>query len=89
MYGRFSSSRICSYLRKGGAGKIERNIYTELEMVKIIMLTCPCHVDPLTPYFYIVKLGLTGVYIIVLFLLSNIDCGYSLEPPHNLRLEQK
>ena len=33
-----------------------------------IMLTCPCMV-PLTPHFYIVKLGFTGVYIIFLFLL--------------------
>ena len=37
--------------------------------------------DPLKPHFYIVKLGLTGVYIIFLILLRNIDCGYSLEPP--------
>ena len=28
-----------------------------------------------------VKLGFTGVYIIFLFLLKTIDCGYSLEPP--------
>ena len=28
-----------------------------------------------------VKLGFTGVYIFFLFLLQNIDCGYSLEPP--------
>ena len=34
-----------------------------------IMQTCPCDVDPLTPHFYIVKLGFTGVYIIFLFLL--------------------
>ena len=35
------------------------------------------------PHFYIVKLGFTVVYIIFfLFLLKNIDCGYSLEPPH-------
>ena len=38
--------------------------------------------DPLKPHFYIVKLGFTGVYIIFLILLKNIDCGYSLEPPH-------
>ena len=31
---------------------------------------------------YIVKLGFTGLYFIFLFLLLNIDCGYSLEPPH-------
>ena len=34
-------------------------------------------VHPLTPHFYIVKLGFTGVYIIFIFLLENIDCGYS------------
>ena len=28
-----------------------------------------------------VKLGFTGEYIIFLFLLQNIHCGYSLEPP--------
>ena len=37
--------------------------------------------DPLKPLFYTVKRGFTGVYIIFLFLLKNIDCGYSLEPP--------
>ena len=38
---------------------------------------------PLKPYFCIVKLGFTEVYIIFLILLKkNIDCGYSLEPPH-------
>ena len=47
-----------------------------------IMKTSPCIVDFLTSHFYIVKLGFTGVYIIFLFLLLNIDCGYSLEPPH-------
>ena len=37
--------------------------------------------NSLKPHIYIVKLGFTGVYIIFLFLLKNIDCGYSLEPP--------
>ena len=37
--------------------------------------------DPFKPYFYIVKLGFTGVYIIFLISAQNIDCGYSLEPP--------
>ena len=32
------------------------------------MQTCPCNEDPLTLYFSIVKLGLTGVYIF--FLIS-------------------
>ena len=46
-----------------------------------ITKTSPCNEDPLTPHFNIVKLGFTGIYIIFLFLLLNIDCGYSLEPP--------
>ena len=47
----------------------------------IITKTCLYNFDSLKPNFYIVKLGFTGVYIIFLFLLKNIDCGYSLEPP--------
>ena len=31
--------------------------------------------DPLEPYFYTVKLGFTGVYIIFLISAQNIDCG--------------
>ena len=55
-----------------------------------IMLTCTCNVHPLTPHLYIVKLGFTGVYIVFLFLLLNIDCGYSLERVHtSYVLEQK
>ena len=46
-----------------------------------ITKTCLYNFGPLKPHFYIVKLGFTGVYIIFLFLLKNIDCGYSLEPP--------
>ena len=47
-----------------------------------ITKTCLYNIDPLKPHFYIVKLGFTGVYILFfLFLLKNIDCGYSLEPP--------
>ena len=62
-----------------------------------ITKTCLYNFDPLKPNFYIVKLGFTGVYIIFLILLKNIDCGYSLESPrrggsneyHNLCFEQK
>ena len=32
---------------------------------------------------YIVKLGFTGVYIILLISSQNIDCGYSLGPPRS------
>ena len=48
-----------------------------------IKKTCPCNVYPLEPHFYISKLGYTGVYLFFLFLLQNIDCGYSLEPPRH------
>ena len=53
------------------------------DIVDIIKVTKTClyKFDPLQPHFYIVKLGFTGVYIIFLILLNNIDCGYSLEPP--------
>ena len=34
-----------------------------------IRITCPCDLYTLTPHFYIVKLGCTGVYIFFLFLL--------------------
>ena len=47
----------------------------------VIRKTCPCNVYPLEPHFYVVKLGFAGVYLFFLFLLQNIDCGYSLEPP--------
>ena len=46
-----------------------------------IRKTCPCNEHPLTPNFYIEKVGFTRVYIFFLFLLQNIDFGYSLEPP--------
>ena len=39
------------------------------EVLSYIMQTCPCNFDPLTPHFYIVKLGFTRVCIIFLFLL--------------------
>ena len=46
-----------------------------------ITIACPCNVYPLEPQFYIAKLGFEGVYLFFLFLLRNIDSGYSLEPP--------
>ena len=46
-----------------------------------ITKTCLYNFDPRKPYFYIVKLGFTGVYIIFLIFAQNIDCGCSLESP--------
>ena len=66
--------------------------------INIITKTYLYNFYPLKPHFHIVKLGFTGVYIIFLFLLKNIDCGYSLEPrlaeavltsTHNLCFELK
>ena len=53
----------------------------KLKFLHLIRKTCPCNIYPLKPHFYIVKLGYAGVYLFFLFLLQNIDCGYSLEPP--------
>ena len=46
-----------------------------------ITQTCLYNFDPLKSHFYIVKLGFTGVYIIFLISVQNIDYAYSLEPP--------
>ena len=54
-----------------------------------IRITCPCNEHPLTPHFYIEKVGFTRVYIFFLFLLQNIDCGYSLEPPRYVLSKNK
>ena len=39
------------------------------------MLTSPCNVDPLTPHFYIVKLGFTGVFIFSYFCCKTYIVG--------------
>ena len=46
-----------------------------------IMKTCLYNFDPVKPHFYIVKLGFTGVYIIVLISAHKHRLWYSLEPP--------
>ena len=51
-----------------------------------ITKTCPCNVYPPEPHFYIAKLGYAGVYLFFLFLLQNIDCGYTLEPPRYIKV---
>ena len=40
-----------------------------------------CNFDPLKPNFYIVELWFTVYTLVFLFLLKNIDCEYSLDPP--------
>ena len=54
-------------------------------VIIIITKTCLHNFNLQKSHFYIVKLGFTGVYIIFfLFLIKNIDCGYSLEPPRRV-----
>ena len=70
--------------------------YTSL-LIFTIRKTSLHKFDPLKPHFYIVKLGFTGVYIVLFISAHNIDFGYSLEPPrrdgsneyHNLCFEHQ
>ena len=39
------------------------------------------YVRAINTHFYIVKMGFAGVYPFFLFLIQNIDGGYSLERP--------
>ena len=71
-----SSRGNCCQLQDG-----ERQLHYISKGVLLITKTYLYNFDPLKSHFYIVKLGFTGVYIIFLFLLKNIDYGYSLEPP--------
>ena len=52
--------------------------YAQMCTKMLITKTYLYNFDPLKPHFYIVKLGFTLFFI---FLLKNLDCGYSLEPP--------
>ena len=60
---------------------LSRMVNTSWQKRICITKTYLYNVDPLKPHFYIVKLGFTGYTLLFLFLLKNIDCGYSLEPP--------
>ena len=51
------------------------------DQIIFITKTCIYNFDPLKPHFIMVKLGLQGYTLLFLFLLKNIDCRYSLEPP--------
>ena len=53
------------------------NLFHALEAVLNIRKTCPYDVYPLELHFYITKLEYAVVYLFFLFLLQNIDCGYS------------
>ena len=65
-----------------GAVRIIFISITILETLPLtITKTCLYNVDPLKPHFYIVELGFTGVYIILLISVEKHRLLYSLEPP--------
>ena len=67
--------------------KTDLLLFLSWPALSFITKTSLCNVYPLKPHFYIAKLGYVGVYLFAgvylffLFLLQNIDYGYSLEPP--------
>ena len=63
---------------------IEPRVYRSEHITKTYLY----NFDPLKPHFYIVKLGFTRYALFFIFLLKNIDCGYSLEPPRRGTNEQ-
>ena len=67
--------------RRGGSNEYTQSMFWAEIWKLSITKTYLYNFDPLKPHFYIVKLGFTGVYIIFLISVQNIDCGYSLEPP--------
>ena len=61
--------------------KIFNVAHLVVDRAKILNVYHSAHLDSDKKNFYIAKLGYAGVYIFFLFLLQNIDCGCSLEPP--------
>ena len=61
----------------------EHALNSSNKAIKMLFIrkTCPYNVYPFQPHLYIVKMGFTGVSLFSLFLIQNIDCRYSLEPP--------
>ena len=73
-------NRVIEYTRIYISGCLSS--FLSYETTKIhITKTCLYNFEPLKPYFYIVKLGFTGVYIIIYISAKIIYCVYSLEPP--------
>ena len=57
---------------------------TAAVLVLFITKTCLYSFDPLKPHFYKWNWGLQRYTLFFLFLLKNIDCGYSLQPPRRI-----
>ena len=67
----FKIGQIVKVLFFKNTGKVVIWVLTvSFEVDESKMITCPCNEYPLTPHFYIVKLGFTGVYIFSYFCLK-------------------
>ena len=64
----FGSLLNCIIFGGLGSEQLLLKLCDEIHLYSI-RKTCPCDLYPITPHFYIVKLGFTGVYIFFLFLL--------------------
>ena len=53
-----------------------------IEKGRHITKSSPCNEDPFTPNSLYSKTGVYKGIHFFLILVKNIDCGYSLEPPH-------
>ena len=56
-----------------------KHIFWGLQSIQyeIIRKTDPWNKYSLKPHFYLEELGFAGVYLVFLFLIQNIHCGYS------------
>ena len=81
---RSESSQGTFWLAKDAKFLHAFNVLTNImkQSVKTITKTCLVYkFDPLKPNFYIVKLEVTGVYVIFLISAQKHRLWYSLEPP--------
>ena len=73
------------YGRKAEESVVQARIETILKrhVSKLFYITKPClyNLTLLNPTFILLNWGLQRYTLFFLFLLKNIDCGYSLEPP--------
>ena len=65
---------IVNYLQAPENTSSQLSVFTVKSSGSFHHENIPINFDPLKPHFQIVKLGFTGVYIIFLFLVKNIDC---------------
>ena len=55
-------------------------VHSSVSVRFFMIVTCLCNVDPLTPHFYVVKLGLQGLHFFLISVLKQ-RVWYALKPP--------